>query len=631
MAQTKEKPKRYQFKAEIKQLLDILVHSLYTNREIFVRELVSNAADALDKARFEEIRGSKIADPDLPFEIHIDLDEENKKFTITDTGIGMSREELVANIGTIAHSGSADFIKKIAGNEQQGPELIGQFGVGFYSVFMAGSEVLITTQSHDPKEDAFQWRSDGTGSYTIKNADKAPRGTKIEVTLREDAHEFSEKARIENVIKRYSNFVPFPIKINGEQVNTISAIWREPKSSVKKDQYIEFYKFITNGSEEPLSHMHISSDAPIQFSSIIYIPATNPEMIGFPMQEEGMNLFVKRILVQPNCKDLLPNYLRFLRGVVDSEDIPLNISRETLQENLLISKIRNVLTKKVLGHLKDMAEKEPDKYAEFWKQFGRNLKEGYTDFMNRDEIIKLFRFNSSSHENEDQLTSLEEYVKRMAENQNSIYYLSGSSREVIQQNPHLEMFRKKGLEVLYLYEPIDEFFMTNTQEFDGKKFASADQVEPESLDEIKAESEEDAKNNRPKDDRKLADLCARIKNILGDRITEVKPSARLTDSPAVLVNPDGSMSAQMQKIMQTISKDSNVPPKVMEINGKHPLIKNMLKLYTNNPKDKRLTKTVENLYHSVVLLDGYLPDPHKIVAGLQELLLDSSKLYVKSQ
>ena len=631
MAETKEKPKRYQFKAEIKQLLDILVHSLYTNREIFVRELVSNAADALDKARFEEIRGSKIADPDLPFEIRIDLDEENKKFTITDTGIGMSRDELVANIGTIAHSGSADFIKKMAGTEQQGPELIGQFGVGFYSVFMAGSEVLITTQSHDPGSDTFQWRSDGTGSYTINNVDKAPRGTKIEVTLREDAHEFSEKARIENVIKRYSNFVPFPIKINGEQVNTISAIWREPKSSVKEDQYIEFFKFITNGSEEPLSHMHISSDAPIQFSSIIYIPPTNPEMIGFPMQEEGMNLFVKRILVQPNCKDLLPAYLRFLRGVVDSEDIPLNISRETLQENLLISKIRNVLTKKILGHLKEMAEKESDKYAAFWKQFGRNLKEGYTDFMNRDDIIKLFRFNSSVHENEDELTSLEEYVKRMADNQNSIYYLSGSSREVIQQNPHLEMFRRKGLEVLYLYEPIDEFFMTNTQEFEGKKFASADQVEPESLDEIKTESEEDAKKKTPKDDRKLADLCARIKNILGDRITEVKPSVRLTDSPAVLVNPDGSMSAQMQKIMQTISKDSNVPPKVMEINGKHPLIKNMLKLYATNPKDKRLTKTVENLYHSVVLLDGYLPDPHKIVAGLQELLLDSSKLYVKSQ
>ena len=631
MAETKEKPKRYQFKAEIKQLLDILVHSLYTNREIFVRELVSNAADALDKARFEEIRGSKIADPDLPFEIRIDLDEENKKFTITDTGIGMSRDELVANIGTIAHSGSADFIKKMAGTEQQGPELIGQFGVGFYSVFMAGSEVLITTQSHDPGSDTFQWRSDGTGSYTINNVDKAPRGTKIEVTLREDAHEFSEKARIENVIKRYSNFVPFPIKINGEQVNTISAIWREPKSSVKEDQYIEFFKFITNGSEEPLSHMHISSDAPIQFSSIIYIPPTNPEMIGFPMQEEGMNLFVKRILVQPNCKDLLPAYLRFLRGVVDSEDIPLNISRETLQENLLISKIRNVLTKKILGHLKEMAEKESDKYAAFWKQFGRNLKEGYTDFMNRDDIIKLFRFNSSVHENEDELTSLEEYVKRMADKQNSIYYLSGSSREVIQQNPHLEMFRRKGLEVLYLYEPIDEFFMTNTQEFEGKKFASADQVEPESLDEIKTESEEDAKKKTPKDDRKLADLCARIKNILGDRITEVKPSVRLTDSPAVLVNPDGSMSAQMQKIMQTISKDSNVPPKVMEINGKHPLIKNMLKLYATNPKDKRLTKTVENLYHSVVLLDGYLPDPHKIVAGLQELLLDSSKLYVKSQ
>ncbi|MBD3288265.1 molecular chaperone HtpG [candidate division KSB1 bacterium] len=625
--------KTYKFKAETKQLLDILAHSLYTNREIFIRELISNAADALDKVRFEEVRGTKIADPDREYEIRIELDADNQTFTITDTGIGMSREELISNIGTIAHSGTAEFLKQLTKDEKQGPELIGQFGVGFYSVFIAAEEVSIRTRSF--KEDAVpcEWRSDGTGTYRITELDEAPRGTRIEVKLRDDAKEFTEKHRVENVIKKYSNFVPFPIHINGEQVNKISAIWREPKSSINEEQYVEFFKFIANTSEEPLTHLHISADVPIQFHSLLYIPKTNIEMPGFPPPEVGVNLFVKRILVQQNSKDLLPNYLRFIRGVVDSEDLPLNISRETLQENLALTKIKSVLVKKILTHLSEIAEKDKEKYEQFWNEFGRIFKEGYADYGNQEKIFELFRFNSSHFDNAEALTSLQDYVDRMAEGQEQIYYLSSQNREVMEQNPHLELFHSKGIEVLYLYDPIDEFVMSGIQKFKDKELASADQIDPANLDKIKdKEKKEDQKEEEKIDTKELGDLCARIKNILGDKVKEVRASERLTASPAVLVNPDGTMSAQMEKLMQAINKDAKVPAKIMEVNGKHPLIKNMLEIYKKDPKDVYLDNAAENLYYSVLLLDGYLPDPHRMVGNIQEMLTKSSDLYVdKSQ
>ncbi len=632
MTEKKIDQKKYQFKAEIKQLLDILVHSLYTHRDIFVRELVSNAADALDKVRFEEVRGTRLINPDLPYEINIDVDEKKKTFTITDTGIGMTRDELISNIGTIAHSGSADFLKRISDQEQKGPELIGKFGVGFYSVFMAGEQVVITTQSFLPDSEPCQWRSDGTGSYIITTIDKAPRGTKIEVQLREDAHEFAEQSRIEEVIKKYSNFVPFPIKINGVQINTISAIWREPKSSIKDEQYNDFFKFIANSTEDPLTYLHISSDAPIQFNSLLFIPKTNDEIFDMMPHDEGVNLFVKRILVQPHCKDLLPHYLHFIRGVVDSEDLPLNISRETLQENTEIARIKSVLVKKILGHLSELAEKETEKYSRFWKDFGRIFKEGYMDYAHRERVIDLFRFNSSSCKNAEEYISMQTYADRMLAGQEEIYYLSGPNREAIERNPHLEIFRKKEIEVLYLYEPIDEFVMADIQKYRDKKLQSIDQFDPQKIKAIPA-TEEKAESDKSEqiDERKLADLCARIKNILGDRVTEVRASERLTDSPAVLINPDGTLSTQMQKIMLTISKESKMPAKIMELNGKHPLIQNMLKIYLADPKDEYLSQATENLFNSVLLLDGYLPDPYEMVAGIQQLLLNSSHLHVKNK
>ena len=626
MAENTSKAKKYKFKAEISQLLDILVHSLYTNREIFVRELISNASDALDKARFQEVSGEKISDPDLPFEIKIELDKDNKKFTIIDTGIGMTREELITNIGTIAHSGTSEFLSKLTSSNQNGPELIGKFGVGFYSVYMAGSNVRITTRSSKPDAEALQWESDGTGSYSISTLDKAERGTKIEVDLRDDATKFSEENVIEDVIKKYSNFVPFPIKINGKQVNTISAIWREPKSSISEEQYKEFFKFVANSTEEPLSHIHLKADVPIQFSSLLFIPKTNVEIYGFAPKEIGVNLFVKRVLIQENCDDILPQYLRFFKGVVDSEDLPLNISRETLQENTEIIRIKSVLVKKILGHLTELAEKDAETYSAFWKEFGRIFKEGYVDFQNKEKFSELLRFNSSQMDDAESMTSLKDYVNRMDADQNEIYYLSGTSRDIIERNPHLEMFAKKNLEVLYLYEPIDEFVLTGLGTYNEKTLKSVDQVDPASLKGTESEEVKDDEKDEI-NERDFGNLCSRIKNILGDQVTEVRISKRLTDSPAVLINPDGTMSTQMQKIIQTMNQDMKITPKIMEINPKNVLIKNLLDIFKQNPNDEFLTRTAENLYYSILILDGYLPDTNKMVSGIQEMLKDSSELY----
>ncbi|UCE05357.1 MAG: molecular chaperone HtpG [bacterium] len=624
--------KTYKFKAEIKQLLDILARSLYTNREIFVRELVSNAADALDKVRFESIRGTEMHQPDLDLEIRIDLDNDNKTFTITDTGIGMTREELISNIGTIAHSGSAEFLKRVAENEQAGPTLIGQFGVGFYSVYMAAENVVITTRSYLKEAEAWQWRSDGSGNYKIEPVEHAPRGTKIVVHLRQDATEFAEKFRIENVIKKYSNFVPFPIKLNGEQINKISAIWREPKSAVKDDQYKEFYKFFSNTSEEPISWIHFSADAPIQLNSLLFIPKTNFEILGFSPKEHGVNLFVKRVLIQTDNKDLMPQYLRFIKGVVDTEDLPLNISRETLQENTTVIKIKNLLVKRILSHLSDMATNEFDKYKEFWNQFGRILKEGYMDYTNREKIAELFRYNSSIHPDERELCSLDEYISRMKEGQKEIYYISGANRESIERDPHIEIFKQKGIDLLYFYDPIDEFVFSGLGQFKEKNLVSADQADLKALEDIKSEEKAKPKEKqdiKKKEKRDLEKLCTRIKNILGDQVEEVRLSERLTDSPAVLVSKETGMSAQMQKILHAINRETPPPKKVMEINGTHPLILNLLTIYKKEPKNDYLGKAVEQLFYSIQLQDGIVLDPHKMVSGIQSLLNDASNWYIK--
>ena len=625
--------KKYKFKAEIKQLLDILVHSLYTSREIFLRELISNASDALDKTRFELTRGAKIADKDLPLEIRITFDEKKNIVTVSDSGIGMTRDELISNIGTIAKSGSADFIKTLSENKSDANNIIGKFGVGFYSVFMAAQEVVIKSKSYLKDEAAVEWRSDGLGSYELfELKEKMSRGTVIEIHLKEDAKEFADKYRLEGIVKKYSNFISFPIYVGDSRINTVSAVWREPKSAVKKEQYDEFYKFLTYEEEEPLSVIHSSVDAPIQFYSLMFVPQKSFDMFRFTREDYGLDLYVRKVLIQHKSRDILPEYLSFVRGVVDSEDLPLNISRETLQENIIFTKISNTVTSQVLSHLIKLAKEDADKYKLFWKEHGKYFKLGYTDFTNQEKFMQLLRFSSSAGENADALISLEDYAGRMKEGQKEIYYASGTSREAIDLDPHLEIFRNKGIEVLYLYDPIDEFVISSIRKFKDFEFKTVDSVDIKALDKFKETKERERPEPLSKDDEKHFDsMLSRIKDILGERIKEVKASDRLIDSPSCLVNPDDAYSAQMQKLFRMHNQEVGNQQKIFEVNKDHRLIRNLLKIYKTNAKDEYIGDAVEQLYESALLLEGNLLDPHKLVNRISKMLESSSEWYVRTK
>jgi molecular chaperone HtpG len=631
MSQTAE-TKKYEFKAEVKQLLDILVHSLYTSREIFLREIISNASDALDKLRFESTRGTEFEDKDLPLEIRVNFNEKKKIITVSDTGIGMTKDELIKNIGTIAKSGSSEFIKQLRENKTEANNIIGKFGVGFYSVFMVAEEVVIKTKSFKKNTKPVEWKSNGLGDYEISEPDeKLKRGTTIEIHLKDDAKEFADKYRLETVIKKHSNFVHFPIYLEKEKVNTVSAIWREPKSNLKKENYNEFYKFLTYDTEEPMDVIHNSVDAPIQFHSLLFIPKKNFDMFGFGREDYGLDLYVRRVMIQHQNKDLLPEYLRFVKGVVESEDLPLNISRETLQENIIFTKISNTVTSQVLSYLNKKAKDKPEEYTEFWNEHGKYLKLGYGDFTNIDKIKELLRFNSSNIDDEKGLTSLEEYVSRFKEGQKEIYYALGTSRQAIDQDPHLEIFKNKGLEVLYLYDPVDEFVLSSIRKYKDYDFKPVDSVDLKNLESFK---ETDDKKEKPeelsKDEQLHFDsLISRIKEILGDRVTDVKKSERLSGSPAILVNPDDSMTSSMQKMMRMMNKDMEVPKKVFEINPDHKLSRNLLKVFKANRNDEYIINVVEELFESALLLEGDLQDPHRLVGIINRMLEQSSDWYTE--
>lgn len=625
-----EKAKSYKFKAEVNQLLDILVHSLYTNKEIFLRELISNASDALDKVRFELTSGADVTDKNLDLEINIKLDKDKKLLTISDTGIGMTRDEIIKNIGTIARSGSADFLKQLAKDAEKKDvsSIIGKFGVGFYSVFMVAEEVVIKTKSYIQDEPPVEWRSKGMGSFQISDLDeKQKRGTTIEVHLKEDAIEYTEKYRVESAIKNHSNFISFPIKVDKEKVNTIAAIWREPKSSIKKKDYEEFYKFLTYDHEPPMDTIHVSIDAPVQFNSIMFIPKRPFDLYGISKEDIGLDLYVKSVLIQHKNSDLIPEYLGFLKGMVDSPDIPLNISRETLQENRIVMKISQTLVKQVLSFLEKKAKKE-EEYNEFWKAHGRIFKLGYTDYVNQEKFADLLRFDSTANTEADKLTSLAAYVERAKEDQKEIYYLSGASREALLSDPHLEIFRRKGLEVLLLLDPVDEFLMTGLSKYKTDyTFTSVEQADLSKLEKVEDVEKVESKVEEMSEGETAVfkKLLEKIKDILGDRVTEVRESKRLRDSPSCLVNPDGEMTSQMHKMMQFINKDVSIPKKIFEINKDHPLTRNLIKIYKNDPKDPFISTTVEQLYESALLLEGYLNDPHKLVNRIQDILLKSSE------
>ncbi len=626
--------KKYEFKAEVKKLLDILVHSLYTSREIFLRELISNASDALDKVRFEITKGTDVEDKDLPLEIRIDFDEKKNTITISDTGIGMSHDELITNIGTIAKSGSEEFLKQLSENKEAANNIIGRFGVGFYSVFMVAKEVIIKSKSFRKDEPAVWWKSDGSGDYEIAELNEPiKRGTTIEIRLRDDAKEFADKYRLEGIIKKHSSFISFPIYLKDEKINTIAAIWREPKTSIRVEQYNEFYKFLTHDTEDPLEVIHTSVDAPIQFNALLFIPKKSYEFWRWSKDDYGLDLYVRRVLIQHQNKDLLPEYLSFVKGVVDSEDLPLNISRETLQENIIFTKIANSVTTNVLSHLLKVGKENPERYSEFWKEHGRIFKLGYMDFANADKYQQLLRFNSSACKDDKELISLDDYVSRMKKDQKEIYFALGASREAIDLNPHLEIFKSKGLEVLYLYDPVDEFVVTSIRKYKDYEFKSVDTVDLKSLEKFEdiTASKEHFEPLSKDDEKHFDSLLDKIKKILGERVKEVRESKRLKDSPSCLINADDSISSTMRKILKMSNSDVKLPNQevILEINKNHKLIRNLLEIFKKNSDDEFIKDTAEQLYESALLLEGNLDDPHKLVNRLNKMLTEASELYKK--
>lgn len=636
------KTRKMKFKTEVNKLLDILVHSLYSNREIFMRELISNASDALDKLRFESTRGTEIADDDLALEVKIDVDEEAKTITISDSGIGMDEAEIIANLGTIAKSGTEAFINMLS--EQKSEEedkkdassIIGKFGVGFYSVFMAAEKVVVTSKSYKKDTQAVKWTSDGRENFSLSvlEDDTIKRGTSIEIFLREDAAEFATSDKVKEVIKKHSNFVTFPITVGEEKVNTVTALWREPKFKIKQEQYDEFYKFISHDFQEPMDTIHISADAPVQFNALVFIPKQVFDMFGNAREERGLDLYVNGVLIQNQNKDLIPEYLAFCKGLVESPDIPLNVSRETLQENLVVKKISTALVKQILSHLAKRAKKEEEKYNAFWKEHGKIFKFGYQDFANKDKFAELLRFDSSAHTEEDKLTSLAAYSERMKEDQNEIYYLTGASRAAIESDPHLEIFKRKGLETLYLYEPVDEFALSTLakyKEFDLKPVEQADLEKIGKVEDAQEDESAKAEALSEGDEKIFGKLLERIKEILGDKVTEVKESKRLSDSASCLVNPDGTMTSHMHKMMQMMNKDTKPPQKVMELNKDHKLTRNLLSIYKTDPRDPFIESAAQQLFDSALLLEGYLTDPHKLVNRINEILEQSSDWHPASK
>ena len=604
---------KHHFQAEIQQLLDIVIHSLYTDKEIFVRELVSNAADACEKLRFTQSSGSPVHQPEVSAGIALTADEQAGSVTFTDTGIGMTHGELVENLGTIAHSGTKAFLKQLAADKRPDARLIGQFGVGFYSAFMVAKRVTVQTRSAVPGEPGWQWVSEGTGGYEITPAGDVPRGTKITLELKDDAKEFATGHTLERIIKRYSSFVPFPIELAGKRLNTLQAIWARNKSEIKDEEYNEFYQFVGHDHEAPLLRLHFTADAPLAIQALLFVPGKNFESLGMGRIDSEVNLYCRKVLIQAKAKGLFPDWLRFLKGVVDSEDLPLNISRETMQDSALLQKLNKVLTGRFLKFLEEQAEKDAAIYEKFYGEYQRFLKEGVaTDFTHKEALGRLLRFESSALET-GKVTSLAEYVKRMTAEQKEIYCLLAPNRAAAESSPYFEVFRERKLEVLFLYDPWDEFVIDHLREFDGKDLRHAEKAD--------LNIDEATKKEGALDDAQAAALAKWLKDSLGDKVGEVRVSKRLVNSPAVVVDADEHMTAQMRRMMKAISKSREALPEGrqnLEINPSHAIIARLDRM---RAKDAELAAAVaEQLLDNARVAAGVLDDPRTMLTRLNGLL-----------
>jgi TNF receptor-associated protein 1 len=605
-------PQKFEFQAEIRQLLDIVIHSLYTEKEIFIRELVSNAADALEKLRHTQITEKEIFDEKLELAINVTTDDKAKTITIQDFGVGMTRAELVENLGTIAHSGSKQFLKTLGEGGAKNANLIGQFGVGFYAAFMAAKRVRVYTRSWRNGEPGHVWTSDGGGSYEIEASEDQRRGAKIVVELKDDCDEFAQEWRVREILERYSAFVTFPISLNGQRVNTVQALWLRNKNEVKDEEYTEFYKFQAHAHDEPRLRLHFSADAPLAINALLFVPKENTEKLGFARIEPGVALYCRKVLIDAKPKALLPEWLRFLRGVVDSEDLPLNISRETMQDKALIEKLGRVITKRLLKFFDEEAKARPDGYNEFFAEFGIFLKEGAaTDFTHKEALMKLLRFESSLTE-KGKTTALADYVSRLTGEQKEIYYLVGPSRTAIESGPYLEAFKARNLEVLFCYETVDEYVMSNVREFDGKKIVAADHSEVKLTELPKPEG--------ALGEAEVKTLSAWLKETLGERVAEVTVGERLVDSPVLALNADKMMSPHMKRMMRAMKREeADSPLRVnLEINPRHLAIKRLFETHTTNPERAKLV--AEQLLDNALINAGLLDDANAMVARLNKLL-----------
>ncbi|MEX2578336.1 MAG: molecular chaperone HtpG [Verrucomicrobiales bacterium] len=598
-----------EFQAEVSQLLDIVINSLYTDKEIFVRELVSNASDALEKLQQIQLTENEIYRPDQPFEIRISTDEEAGTVTIEDSGLGMTRDELHENLGTIAHSGSKAFVQALEESAQKESSLIGQFGVGFYSAFMVADEVEVHTRSWRPDAESLVWRSEGKGGYEVEEAgEDLNRGSRVVLKLREDQKEFANDDRIKRILENYSSFVSFPIMMGEERINKIEAIWRKKKSEVTDEEYKEFYKFSANAFDEPRYHMHFSAEMPIEINALLFVPKENTELWGMGQMEPGVSLYCRNVLIDDKPEGLLPEWLRFLRGVVDSADIPLNISRESMQDSSLVRKINRVVTKRFLKFLDGEAKENADNYKEFYAKFGRFIKEGIVvDFDHRDNLAKLLRVESSMTE-PGELTGLEDYATRAKEGQDKIYYLTGSDRSAIEAGPYLEALKSRGLEVVYFFDAIDEYLVQHLRTFDEKELVSGSSAGLELEDDESIEHQ-----GEPISEDELKALCEFLKTELDENVEEVSAGKRLVSSPAAVLTPEQGMSGQMRQMMQAMNPDEPLPPlKVqLEINPRHPLVHQLSGARESNPDLAKLVAS--QLLDNALLAAGLLEDRSALV------------------
>jgi molecular chaperone HtpG len=603
-----------EFRAEVQQLLGILAHSLYTEREIFLRELISNASDALNRIQFQLLTDRDLRDPDAELAVRLSFDDQAHTLTVADTGVGMTREELIENLGTIAHSGALAFLKGL--EEGQRPaDIIGQFGVGFYSVFMVADEVSVTTLSWRRDAEAWRWTSTGASSYTLQPAEKTERGTAIEIRLKEDAHDFASAWRLEQVVRKHSDYISFPIYVAGKVANQRSAPWRKPLNEVQPNEYDDFYRQLTLDSQPPMLHVHVITDAPVDIRSILYVPRRRE---GSPLRlqpDYGPRLYCRKVLIQEHGKDLLPEYLRFVEGVVDSEDLPLNISRETVQSNRALRQIQKTLAGRLLKALGEMSQERPADYKTFWQEFGPFIKQGIAiGTADREEIVPLLRFTSSTSGGE--LVSLADYAGRMGAEQKEIYYILGEEASAVANSPHLDPFKARALEVLFFLDPLDGFMVQTLREYQGKTLRNVDDpvlALPPAPAAAPAAEEAGGQGE-------IGPLLARIKAVLGERVTDVRVTDLLTDSPCRLVSPGGGAERDLQRVRRLLEQDYKVPAKIMEVNPRHAILRNLSAMLAARPDDALIAAAIEQLYADMLLLEGLLPNPADMVPRLQALL-----------